>query len=65
MTPEQIDAYCKRLAEAWKRSGSLYLSDLLLSCATNGAGSCGHYWFEDDKEMITAIERMVENGKRQ
>lgn len=60
MTPEQIDEYCKRLAEAWKKSGYLYLSDLIFWCATDGLGTSKYYWFEDDKELITSIEHMVE-----
>ena len=60
MTPEQIDAYCKRLAEAWKKMPDVELAYLIDEATYEFEG---HYSFADDEALITAIERMVDNGK--
>ena len=64
MTSEQIDSYCKRLAEAWKKMPSLELSGIISEGLNIGLYRPPAYYMQGGTEkLITAIERMVEHGK--
>jgi hypothetical protein len=62
VTPEQIDDYCKRLAEAWKKVPELSLFKLI-----SRGNVCRETFFgwmsNSNDDLITAIEKMVEHGK--
>ena len=58
MTPEQIDDYCKRLAEAWKKQPDNQLVFIINQIRANTID--GWNWRISDEALITAIERMVE-----
>jgi hypothetical protein len=68
MTPEQIDAWCKRLAEAWKkegghqRLGQLIVNAFQFQLKERGALIMGDPFFIKDEALITAIEKMVSDG---
>lgn len=67
MTPEQIDDYCRRLAEAWKKAPDYSLYGLIydahdltftIDCHENETEQ------ETHEALITAIERMVSDGNK-
>lgn len=62
MTPQEIDAYCKRLAEAWKKEPELNLSQLIIEHGFRSEVFEGMSMivYTENEALITAIERMVE-----
>lgn len=58
MTPQEIDDYCKRLAEAWKKLSDAPLGFLLEKCMYYREHD--DYYIGSDEQIITAIEKMVE-----
>ena len=64
MTPEQIDTYCHRLAEAWKKMPEY----LFLDMVNIGVAESGVFLVVvpnvSNEALITAIESMVSDGNK-